>query len=51
MTPESNNLLEAIAHIDPSACSYDEWLHVGMGLKEAGYPASTLDFIRFRSIQ
>ncbi len=34
------DLKEAINHIDPAACSYEEWLAVGMGLAEAGYPAS-----------
>ena len=34
------DLLEAIEHIDPAALTYQEWLSVGMGLKEAGYPAS-----------
>lgn len=34
------DLLEAINHIDPAGCSYEEWLSVGMGLKEAGYPCS-----------
>lgn len=34
------DLLEALEHIDPTALSYQEWVAVGMGLKEAGYPAS-----------
>lgn len=34
------DLLEALAHIDPAALSYQDWLAVGMGLKEAGYAAS-----------
>ncbi len=36
-------LLEALEHIDPAGLSYSEWLGVGMGLKEAGYPASAWD--------
>ena len=36
----SLDLLEALEHIDPSALSYQEWISIGMGLKEAGYPAS-----------
>jgi len=32
--------MEALAHIDPAELNYRDWLAVGMGLKEAGYPAS-----------
>ena len=32
--------LEALEHIDPAGLNYQEWLTVGMGLKEAGCPAS-----------
>ena len=34
------DLLEALEYIDPAALSYQDWLAVGMGLKEAGYAAS-----------
>lgn len=34
------DLLEALDHIDPAGLSYQDWVNVGMGLKEAGYPAS-----------
>ena len=34
------DLTEALAHIDPAALDYSQWLGVGMGLKEAGYPVS-----------
>ena len=34
------DLLEALGYIDPAALDYDGWLAVGMGLKEAGCPAS-----------
>ncbi len=34
------DLQEALEHIDPAGLSYQEWVSVGMGLKEAGYPAS-----------
>lgn len=37
------NLLEALEHIDPAELCYQDWLAVGMGLKEAGYPASAWD--------
>ncbi len=37
------DLLEALEFIDPAALSYEEWLYVGFGLKEAGYPASVWD--------
>ena len=39
MDDKGLDLREAIEHIDPAACSYEEWLAVGFGLKEAGYPA------------
>ena len=32
--------LEALEHIDPAGLNYQEWLTVGMGLKEVGCPAS-----------
>lgn len=31
------DLLEALRYIDPAGLSYQDWLAVGMGLKEAGY--------------
>ncbi len=34
------DVLEALDYIDPAELSYDLWLKVGMGLKEAGYSAS-----------
>ena len=34
------DLTEALDYIDPAPLSYQEWLSVGMGLKEAGYPVS-----------
>lgn len=34
------DLLDALGYIDPAALDYSQWLAVGMGLKEAGYPAS-----------
>lgn len=37
------DLREALKHIDPSSLTYQEWLSVGMGLKEAGYTASDWD--------
>lgn len=37
---KNNDLLEALNYIDPAALSYQDWVSVGMGLKEAGYPAS-----------
>lgn len=34
------DLTEVLAHIDPASLDYQEWVGVGMGLKEAGYPVS-----------
>lgn len=35
--------LEALAYIDPAELDYQDWLAVGMGLKEAGCPAAAWD--------
>lgn len=37
------NLLEVLNHIDPSVLTYQDWLNVGMALKEAGYTAADWD--------
>ena len=37
------NLIEILDYIDPSILDYQEWVNVGMGLKEAGYTASVWD--------
>ena len=34
---ESNNLEELLEYIDPASLSYQEWVNVGMALKEEGY--------------
>lgn len=34
---QETDLREIIKHINPAALSYQEWLNVGMGLKEEGY--------------
>lgn len=31
------DLRDALEHIDPSSLNYQDWVGVGMGLKEAGY--------------
>ena len=33
------DLREVLQHINPAELSYDDWLAVGMGLKEEGYTA------------
>ena len=38
-----NNLKELLDYIDPAACSYQEWVNVGMALKHEGYFASDWD--------
>ncbi|MCC8181635.1 MAG: AAA family ATPase [Clostridiales bacterium] len=35
-----NNILSALHYLDVSTLSYDEWLKVGMALKEEGFPCS-----------
>lgn len=37
---ERYSLTEIIEYIDPRDCSYEEWVAVGMGLKEEGYSIS-----------
>ena len=37
------DLLSLLPFIDPSSLTYQEWVNVGMGLKEAGYSASDWD--------
>lgn len=37
------NLTEFLDYIDPSMLDYQEWVNVGMALKEAGYTASDWD--------
>ncbi len=34
------NLTEILEYIDPSTCSYQEWINVGMALKHEGYTVS-----------
>ena len=37
------DLQEVLAHLDPAALNYQEWLSVGMALKDAGYPLTVWD--------
>lgn len=37
---EGYDILEALDHIDPSRLDYQEWVNVGMALKEEGYSPS-----------
>ncbi len=37
---EGFDLLEVLNNLDPASCSYQEWVNVGMALKEEGYHAS-----------
>ena len=40
---ESNNLLEALKCIDVASLSYQEWINVGMALKNEGYSCDVWD--------
>ena len=40
---EPLDMKELLGWIDPAACSYDEWVQVGMALKEAGCSAQVWD--------
>lgn len=37
------SLIELLEYIDPSRLDYNDWVAVGMALKEAGYPCSVWD--------
>lgn len=43
MVENQQDLIEILEYIDPSILDYQEWVNVGMGLKEAGYTASDWD--------
>lgn len=43
MTDNGYDLLEVLGAIEPAACSYEEWVQVGMALKDAGHYASDWD--------
>lgn len=43
MNYKNDNLDELLDHIDPSELSYQDWLGVGMALKDAGYDVSVWD--------
>ena len=40
---EGYNILEVLEHIDPSLLDYQDWINVGMALKEEGCMASDWD--------
>ncbi len=43
MVDNKYDLLEILDYIDPAMLDYQEWVNVGMALKEAGYTASVWD--------
>ena len=45
-----NELKEALDFISPSALTYDEWLMVGMGLKDSGLPVTVWEHPRRRPL-
>lgn len=40
MTGQTTSLSELLNYIDPAGLGYQEWLQIGMALKEEGYPLS-----------
>ena len=40
---EHKDIPEILEHIDCAACGYEEWLQVGMALKQSGFPLSLWD--------
>lgn len=43
MLTDDYTLDEVLEHLPVSECSYEEWIHVGMALKAAGYDVSAWD--------
>ena len=44
------NLTEILEYIDPSTCSYQEWINVGMALKHEGYTVSDWDMWSLKDV-
>lgn len=44
------NLTEILEYIDPSTCSYQEWINVGMALKHEGYTVSNWDMWSMKDV-
>lgn len=44
------NLTEILEYIDPSTCSYQEWINVGMALKHEGYKVSDWDMWSMKDV-
>lgn len=44
------NLTEILEYIDPSTCSYQEWINVGMALKHEGYTVSDWDMWSIKDV-
>lgn len=40
---EQLNLAEVLQSVDPAALSYQEWINIGMALKQEGYPCEVWD--------
>ena len=43
MIRNTQDLIDIVNKIDPALCSYQEWINVGMVLKDAGAPVSCWD--------
>lgn len=44
------NLTDILEYIDPSTCSYQEWINVGMALKHEGYTVSDWDIWSMKDV-
>lgn len=44
------NLTEILEYIDPSTCSYQEWINAGMALKHEGYTVSDWDMWSMKDV-
>ena len=38
-----DNILDMLGYIDPSSCSYQDWINVGMALKHEGFGVNEWD--------
>lgn len=43
MNSQYDNLLEILSHVEPSVLDYQDWVNVGMALKQEGYTAADWD--------
>ncbi|MGJ0538281.1 PriCT-2 domain-containing protein, partial [Enterococcus faecium] len=40
-----SKILDALQAVPPASCSYEEWLEIGMALREEGFSVSDWDLL------